>query len=75
MWKLAKKGTFSVARLWVKAQVGKNEALSLIEGVENFFMKHSIEEKIKKTKITEILAMNKQSDEKITVEIIEIYCT
>ena len=35
--KLAKKGTFSVARLWVKAQVGKNEALSLVEGLEKIF--------------------------------------
>ena len=31
-------------------------------------MKPSIEEKIKQTKITEMLAINKQSDEYITVE-------
>ena len=45
MWKLAKKGTFSVARFWVKSQVGENEALSLVEGLEKIFMKLSIEEK------------------------------
>ena len=28
-----KKGTFSVARFWVKSQVGENEALSLVEGL------------------------------------------
>ena len=65
-----KKGTFSVARFWVKLQVGENEALSLVEGLEKIFMKLSIEEKTKQTKITEMLAINKQSDENITVEII-----
>ena len=65
-----KKGTFSVARFWVKSQVGENEALSLVEGLEKIFMKLSIEEKMKQTKITEMLAINKQSDENITVEII-----
>ena len=34
-----KKGTFSVARFWVKSQVGENEALSLVEGLEKIFMK------------------------------------
>jgi hypothetical protein len=35
-------------------------------------MKLSIEEKMKQTKITEMLAINKQSDENITVEIIHL---
>ena len=52
-----KKGTFSVARFWVKSQVGENEALSLVEGLEKIFMKLSIEEKMKQTKITEMLAI------------------
>ena len=52
------------------SQVGENEALSLVEGLEKIFMKLSIEEKMKQTKITEMLAINKQSDENITVEII-----
>ena len=65
-----KKGTFSVARFWVKLQVGENEALSLVEGLEKIFMKLSIEEKTKQTKIAKMLAVNKQSDENITVEII-----
>ena len=65
-----KKGTSSVARFWVKSQVGENEAFSLVEGLEKIFMKLSIEEKTKQTKITEMLAINKQSDENITVEII-----
>ena len=56
MWKLAKKGTFSLARFWVKSQVGENEALSLVEGLEKIFMKLSIEEKMKQTKM---LAINK----------------
>ena len=38
-------------------------------------MKLSIEEKMKQTKITEMLVINKQSDENITVEIIQSYCT
>ena len=76
MWKLAKKkGTFSVARFQVKSQVGENEALSLVEGLKKIFMTLSIEEKTKQTKITEMLAINKQSDENITVEIIYSYCT
>ena len=65
-----KKGTFSVARFQVKSQVGENEALSLVEGLKKIFMTLSIEEKTKQTKITEMLAINKQSDENITVEII-----
>ena len=63
-------GTFSVARFWVKSQVGENEALSLVEGLKKIFMKLSIEEKTKQTKIIKMLAINKQSDENITVEII-----
>ena len=47
-----------------------NEALSFVKGLENIFMKLSIEEKMKQTKITKMLAINKQSDENITVEII-----
>ena len=71
MWKLVKKReTISVARFWVKSQVGENEALSLVEGLEKIFMKISMEEKTKQTKITKMLAINKQSDENITVEII-----
>ena len=70
MWKSAKIGTFGVARFWVKSQVGENEALSLIERLEKIFMKLSIEEKMKQTKIIEMLAINKQSDKNITVEII-----
>ena len=70
LWKLAKKGTFSVARFWVKSQVGKTEALSSVEGLEKIFMKLSIEEKTKQTKIIKMLAIIKQSDENITVEII-----
>jgi len=42
----------------------------LVEGLEKIFMKLSIEEKTKQTKITKMLAINKQSDENITVEII-----
>ena len=38
-------------------------------------MKLSIEEKTKQTKITQMYAINKQSDENITVEIIQKYCT
>ena len=38
-----KKGTFSVARFWDKSQVGENEALSFVEGLEkilwNFLLK------------------------------------
>ena len=64
-----KRGAFSVARFWVKSQVGENEALFLVEGLEKIFMKLSIEEKMKQTKITEMLAINKQSDENTTVEI------
>ena len=70
MWKLAKKGTFSVARFWVKSQVGENEALSLVEGLEKIFMKLSIEEKTKQTKFVKMLAINRQSDENVTVEIV-----
>ena len=51
-------------------QVGENEALSLVEGLEKIFMKLSIEEKMKQTKITEMLAINKQSDENITFKVI-----
>ena len=65
-----KRGTFSVARFWVKLQVGKNEALSLVERLEKIFMKLSTEEKTKQTKIIKILAINIHSDENITVEII-----
>ena len=60
----------SVARFWVKSQIGENEAFSSVEGLEKIFMKLSIEEKTKQTKITKMLAINKQSDENITVEII-----
>ena len=42
-----------------------------LKGLKRFFMKLSIEEKRKQTKITEMLAINKQSDENITVEIIQ----
>ena len=70
MWKLAKIGTFSVTRFWVKSQVGENEALSEIEELEKIFMKLFIEEKSKQTQITTMLAINNQSDENITVEII-----
>ena len=42
----------------------------MVEGLEKIFMKLSIEEKTKQTKITEMLAINKQSDENITVEVI-----
>ena len=42
----------------------------MVAGLEKIFMKLSIEEKTKQTKITEMLAINKQSDENITVEII-----
>ena len=59
----------------VKLQVGENEALSLFEGLEKIFTKLSIEEKMEKNKITERLAIDKQSDKNITVEIIESYCT
>ena len=52
------------------SQVGENEALSLVEGLKKIFMKLSIEEKMKQTKITKILAINKQSDGNFTVEII-----
>ena len=55
---MPKFGTFSVARFWVKLQVGENEALSSIEGLEKIFMKLSIEEKTKQTKLTKILAIN-----------------
>jgi hypothetical protein len=41
-----------------------------LKGLKRFFTKLSIEEKTKQTKITEMLAINKQSDENITVEII-----
>ena len=51
-------------------KVGENENLSLVEGLEKIFMKLSIEEKTKQTKISTMLAINKQSDENITVEII-----
>ena len=38
MRKLAKKkGTLSVARFWVKSQVGENEALTLVKGLEKTF--------------------------------------
>ena len=40
------------------SQVGENEAFSLVEGLENIFMKLSIEEKTKQTKITKMLAIN-----------------
>ena len=59
-----------MARFWVKSQVGENEALFLVEGFGKIFMKLIIEEKMKRTKITKMLAINKQSDENITVEII-----
>jgi len=65
-----KKGTFSAARFWIKSQVGENEALSLAEGLEKIFMKLSMEEKTKQTKIAKMLAINEQSDENITVETI-----
>jgi hypothetical protein len=39
--------------------VGENEALSLVERLEKIFIKLSIEEKTKQTKITEMLAINK----------------
>ena len=52
------------------SQVGENEALPQVEGLEKIFMKLSIEEKMKQTKITEMLAINKQPDENINVEII-----
>ena len=55
-WKLAKKGTFSVAKFGVKLQVGENEALSLVEGLEKIFLKLSIEEKMKPTKITKMVS-------------------
>ena len=60
-----KKGTFSDARFWVKWQVGENEAFFFVDGLE----------KMKQTKITWMLAINKQSDENITVEIIQSCCT
>jgi hypothetical protein len=41
-----------------------------VEGLEKIFMKLSIEEKMKQTKITKMLAINKQSDENITVKVI-----
>ena len=55
--KISKNKELSV--FWVKSQVVENEALSLVEGLEKIFMKLSIEEKMKQTKITII---NKQSD-------------
>ena len=58
------------ARSWVKSQIGANEAFSLVKGLEKIFMKLSIEEKTKKTEITKMLAINKQSVENIAVEII-----
>ena len=58
-------------KLGIKEQeivkISKKSGLSVLE---NIFMKLSIEEKTKQTKITEMLAINKQSDENITVEII-----
>jgi len=53
-------------------QVGENDALSLVEGLEKIFIKLSIEEKTKQTKITEMLAINKQSDENITVKLFKV---
>ena len=41
-----------------------------LKGWKRFFMKLSIEEKRKQTKIAEMLAIDKQSDENIKVEII-----
>ena len=35
----------------------------MVEGLEKIFMKLSIKEKTKQTKITEMIAINKQSDE------------
>ena len=51
-------------------QVGENEAFHLVEELEKIFLKLFTEEKTKQTKITKMLAINKQSDENITVEII-----
>ena len=59
-----------MARFWVKSHVSENETLFLVEGLGKIFMKLIIEEKMKRTKITKMLAINKQSDENITVEII-----
>ena len=41
----------------------------MVEGLEKIFLKLSIEEKTKQTQITKMLAINKQSDENITVGI------
>ena len=39
--------------------LGENQALSLVEGIEHIFLKQSIEEKSKQTKITDMLATTK----------------
>ena len=44
----------------------------MVEGLEKIYMKLSIAEKTKQTKITEMLAVNKQSDENITVEFLNL---
>ena len=55
-------------------KISKKRGLSVLPDSElnckQVEMKLSIEEKTKQTKITEMLAINKQSDENITVEII-----